>query len=218
MELKGKKILFIGDSITEGVGASSVEKRYTDLVAKKTGAVVYNYGVGGTRIAKQQKPSVDPKWDGDFCTRAKDMEKEADVIVVFGGTNDFGHGDADLGTMDDRNYETFYGALHTLYTYLCDTYPYAKKVVMTPLHRSDEDLLLPPPHATKATGTLKTYVEIIREVAEYYAYPVLDMFKNSGIQPQITSNREAYTIDGLHPNDTGYELISDMIISFLKTL
>ncbi len=218
MDLKGKKIIFLGDSITEGVGASAVEKRYTDLVAQKIGAIVYNYGVSGTRVAKQKKPSDDPRWDGDFCTRAKDMEKEADIIVVFGGTNDFGHGDAEIGTMDDRNYETFYGALHTLYTYLSATYPKAQKVIMTPLHRADEDDVLAFPRTEKKQVSLKSYVEIIREVAEYYSFPVLDLFKNSGIQPKIPEIKEAFTVDGLHPNDAGYEVISECVISFLKTL
>ena len=47
-----KTIAFLGDSITEGVGASSPETNYVSLVGKKTGHEVINYGVSGTRIAK----------------------------------------------------------------------------------------------------------------------------------------------------------------------
>jgi lysophospholipase L1-like esterase len=212
MDLRGKKIIFLGDSITEGVGASATHKRYTDLVAQKTGAIVYNHGVSGTRIAKQKNTSFDLDCDKDFCFRAPAMEKDADVIVVFGGTNDYGHGDAELGSFCDRTNDTFYGALHTLYTYLCETYPKAQKVIMTPLHRSNED------KPSSQNEPLKTYVEIIREVAEYYSLPVLDMYENSGIQPNIPANSQAYTVDGLHPNDAGYELISELVIKFLKSL
>ncbi len=218
MELKGKKIIFLGDSITEGVGASEPKKRYTDLVAQKTGATVYNHGVSGTRIAKQKTPSYDPNWDKDFCSRAKDMEKDADVIVVFGGTNDYGHGDAELGTFSDRTNDTFYGALHTLYTYLCETYPTSKKVIMTPLHRVNEESLLNDHNSFVPIAPLKTYVEIIREVAEYYSFPVLDMFKVSGIQPNVPRVKELFMPDGVHPNDAGYEVISEAIISFLKNM
>ncbi len=226
MEIKGKKIIFLGDSITEGAGASSVEKRYTDLVAKKTGATVYNHGVGGTRIANQKNKTADTYSELDFCVRAKNMEKDADVIFVFGGTNDYGHGDAELGQMSDRTNDTFYGALHQLYTYLNETYPKAQKVIMTPLHRCGEenpqgDLIYYKnrglPFRTNG-APLKTYVEIIREVAEYYSFPVLDLFKNSGIQPEVPIMKETFTVDGLHPNDAGYELISEMVINFLKTL
>ena len=51
------KLLFLGDSITQGVGASTQDKRYTDLVAAKLGCKVINYGISGTRIARQKETS-----------------------------------------------------------------------------------------------------------------------------------------------------------------
>ena len=63
------KILFLGDSITEGVGASSVEKRYTDLVGAKLNCHTVNYGISGTRIARQTQTSAKTIWDIDFRTR-----------------------------------------------------------------------------------------------------------------------------------------------------
>ena len=84
MELKDKKIVFLGDSITEGVGASATENRYTDLIAKKTGAVCYDHGIGGTRIAIQKTPSENPLHDLDFPSRVGELEADADIVVVFG--------------------------------------------------------------------------------------------------------------------------------------
>ena len=66
------------------------------------------------------------------------MQKTADAIIVFGGTNDYGHGDAPLGTPQDRTPKTFYGALHTLILYLLNAYPTAQIVILTPLHRVAE--------------------------------------------------------------------------------
>ena len=51
------------------------------------------------------------------------MIPDADIVVVFGGTNDFGWGDAPLGTMEDRREDTFYGAYHLLLQKLIDRYP-----------------------------------------------------------------------------------------------
>ena len=52
MKLEGKKIVFLGDSITEGVGASCVEKRFSDVLVRKAGFTVsYNHGISGTRMA-----------------------------------------------------------------------------------------------------------------------------------------------------------------------
>ena len=50
MELKGKKILFLGDSITEGHGTSSPEDRFSNLIEKQEGAVCYNYGIGWNAV------------------------------------------------------------------------------------------------------------------------------------------------------------------------
>ena len=59
MKLNGKKINFLGDSITEGCGTSGKGHFFSDLIAADTGALCRNYGIGGTRIARQQKPSAD---------------------------------------------------------------------------------------------------------------------------------------------------------------
>ncbi len=52
MELKGKKIAFLGDSITEGVGVADMENVYWNRIAKATGAQSYGYGISGTFAKK----------------------------------------------------------------------------------------------------------------------------------------------------------------------
>ena len=216
MELKGTKINFLGDSITEGAGTSSHDKMFTMLIEREYGAICQNYGIGGTRIARQKTATVE-KWDRDFISRVPEMDADADIVVVFGGTNDFGHGDAPLGTMSDRTPYTFYGALHCLYTALTEKYPDVPVVILTPLHRLNEDS---PKGDNKPApvGTLKEYVNIIREVAEYYSLPVLDLFKESGLQPKIPVIQQKYVPDGLHPNDDGNAILAHKIARFLETL
>ncbi len=216
MELKGTKINFLGDSITEGAGTSSPDRMFTMLIEREYGAICQNYGIGGTRIARQKTPTEE-KWDRDFISRVPEMDNDADIVVVFGGTNDFGHGDAPLGTMNDRTPYTFYGALHCLYTALTEKYPDVPVVILTPLHRWNEDC---PKGDNKPepVGTLKEYVNIIREVAEYYSLPVLDLFKESGLQPKIPVIQQKYVPDGLHPNDDGNAILAHKIARFLETL
>ena len=217
MELKGTKINFLGDSITEGAGTSSHDKMYTMLIEREYGAICQNYGIGGTRIARQKNASAEEKFDRDFVSRVPEMDADADIVVVFGGTNDFGHGDAPIGTMSDRTPYTFYGALHCLYTALIEKYPGVPIAVLTPLHRITEDI---PTGDNKPApvGTLKEYVNIIREVAEYYSLPVLDLFKESGLQPKIPVIQQKYVPDGLHPNDDGNAILAHKIARFLETL
>ena len=56
---------------------------------------------------------------------------------------------------------------------------------MTPLHRVNELRNTGDGNKEENLAILKEYVDIIREVAEYYSLPVLDLYKNSGIQPEI---------------------------------
>ena len=217
MDLAGKKIAFLGDSITEGCGTSSLEHTFWNVLGQKTGAQVYGYGIGGTRIAPQRVPS-DPRADQDFISRVDSMIPDADVVVVFGGTNDFGHGDAPFGRRGDCTSETFCGALHVLFTKLYERYPAAQLVVMTPTHRLSEEDSVMNERGVRRCGYLRAYVQAIRDAAEDFAVPVLDLFRVSGIQPSVPALREAYMPDGLHPNDAGHAKIADKLIGFLRTL
>jgi len=215
MELKGKKIFFVGDSITEpGKGY-----RYWQMLEQRTGAVCRADGKSGSCIARQQQPekmAFNPNIWHHFISRIDNWDADADVVVVFGGVNDFGHGDAPLGTMDDRTEDTFYGALHVLYTKLIERYPQGRVVVMTPMHFVEENSLSRF-DGERRVALLIDYVRIIRQVAEYYAIPVLDLYANSGIQPNVPALRERFTIDGLHPNEAGHSRIADCLENFLRT-
>ncbi len=214
MELKGKKINFLGDSITQGVGVKEAPNRFVNRLTEMLElAEGRNYGISGTRFARQVNPTVDnPRFDMDFCSRVETMDEDADVIVVFGGTNDFGHGDAPFGTSADRTPETFCGACHTLMSSLIERYPGKVIVIMTPLHRVSEE------NRDRKGHILVDYVDVIKETARCYSLPVLDLFAMSGIQPRVRAIRERFCPDGLHPNDDGHALLADRIAGFLRAL
>jgi len=209
MNLHNLKINFLGDSITEGCCATD-NFGYVDVLARDYGVIARNYGLGGTRIARQRTPSEVPQYDRDFCGRFRDMEADADMIFVFGGTNDHGHGDAPMGTDADRTPDTFLGALHFLFAGLQAAFPRAKIVVATPLHRAEEG---------RADGVmLIDYVNQIRIIARHYGLPVLDLYERSCIRADIPEIAARLTTDGLHPNDAGHAILAEEIGEFLKTL
>lgn len=217
MELNSTlKINFLGDSITEGHGVEASES-FVGLIAAQTGALCRNYGIGGTRIAKQRIPSENPRWDLDFCSRVEQMNPDADIVVVFGGTNDYGHGDAVMGTMTDRTPNTFYGALHTLYTSLLTKYPDSVIVVATPLHRLNDGIGISPSGLYVLPYPLIDYVNVIREVAEFYSLPVLDLYANAGLQPKVDIINQKYFLDGLHPNPAGHRVLARQVLNFLRS-
>lgn len=212
------KISFLGDSITHGAGVSSHDKCFVSVVGRKTGAVVQNCGISGTRIARKKTPSVKAEYDQCFLDRVTDLDADTDVVVVFGGTNDFGHGDAAFGSFDDspESEYTFYGALRSLALRLIRRFPTKKIVWMTPLHRRSEETTVN--EIGLPTPPLREYVRAMKEIAAEYSIPVLDLFATAGIQPMIEEQRAAFCPDGLHPNDVGAERLADRVIAFLGTL
>ena len=141
------------------------------------------------------------------------MADDADVVVVFGGINDYGRGDAPFGAFTDRTMDTYCGALHVLMKGLIEKYPTAVICFMTPLHREKEW------QGSHRNGLpLYAYVEKIRETAEYYSLPVLDLYQSAGIYPDIPAQKEAFCPDGLHPNDAGNERIAERLQGFLERL
>lgn len=210
MKLEGLKVNFLGDSITEGHGLENLEDTYWNVLKQECNlAEVRGYGIGGTRIARQSVPSEYPAHDRDFLSRVEEMDKDADLVVFFGGTNDFGHGDAPLGQMSDRSPYSFYGACHCLMRSLIQRYPDAVLVGMTPLHREVEE---------RGGRRLLDFVRAEREVAEYYSIPLVDLYAESGIQPQVEILKERYCPDGQHPNAAGHRLIYQRLRGVLEQL
>ena len=224
MDLKGKVINFLGDSITEGTGVTDKEhNRYDNRLRTMYDlGAVYNYGIGGTRLAYQQKPSDSYRFDLCFCSRAYDLNPNADIIVVYGGVNDYIHGDAYFGNMEDKTPETFTGAVRSLMTLLLRTYPKSTVVFMTPARCAYPgiDDSKPSPRQIKKPDAraLIEYVKVIKEIGNELGIPVLDLYENLGINPNIEDDKVKYTVDGLHFNDDGHELLAKSLGKFLEKL
>ena len=210
MILKGLTVNFLGDSITEGTGTTAPEKIFHYLIEQKCGLkIARNYGIGGTRIARQTEPSFNTKFDLTFELRSTTMDKNAELIVVFGGTNDYGHGDAPFGTLEDTTDATFCGAVESLIKSLKTNFPESKLVFMTPLHRENEDVPSEPDGKI-----LKDYVDAILTICERNNVSVIDLFK---INPIDVNDKELLP-DGLHPSDKGHAVMAEVIIEELSKL
>ena len=215
MELKGKTVNFLGDSITEGVGVSSPNAVFHSVLKEKYGLKeARNYGEGGTRIARQGEITSLIR-DRDFILRANDME-DADMVVVFGGTNDFGTGQAALGTINDKTMFTFYGGLQVLIDTLKKQFD--NIVFITPLHRLNEDGR----GAWKPEGIeqrpLCEYAEAVKEVCKRNSVPVLDLFNDDDILGNDHKWCKEYMPDGVHPNDKCHKIIAEKLGTFLENL
>lgn len=220
MKLKDKNVVFLGDSITYGYGLEDVKYRFSDILKKELNLKsAGNYGISGTRIARQLSPNPNAAEDQlDFCARYTEMKQDADVIVVFGGVNDYQHGNAPMGNANDRSPDTFYGALNFLYSNLRKKYPHAVVIVVTPMHMVEDKKPGGRFSEAEKPFILEDYVHAIKQVAANYNYPILDLFSHRELDANDSEVRLKCVPDGIHPNAEGHRMIANLLLDFLKKL
>lgn len=211
MKLDGKRIAFLGDSITFGGCLENSEDCYVNRIVKMSRwGRVLTYAVPGSRIGAYI--GSDPRCIGpSFVERFRQMEGKLDIVMVFGGTNDFGIGNAPLGDRMDHTPFTFYGALNLLMEGLKEKYPEALLAFMTPLHRRTEAV----PNEYSG-AVLADYVSAIRERAEEYKIHILDLYAAESLKPDDAYYETMLTPDGIHPNAYGHAVIAEEVIRYLK--
>lgn len=204
-ELSGLKWNCLGDSITYGECAANAQ--YHKIIGDKNNMTVRNYGISGTRITNG---------DNAMYLRYADMDNDADIITVFGGTNDYSN-QVPLGTINDTTADTFYGALNILCEGLIKKYLGKKIGFITPIHRYTSGDI------TGKTHPITEYVDAIKNVCAKWSIPCLDLYSNGGFTPEVAEFKVAYTGsespgDGLHPNAKGHALLAPKIESWLKSM
>lgn len=218
MQLQGIVVSFLGDSITEGHGVDDrPNNRFDNRLAAKYGLIPRNYGIGGTRIAHQRRASEKARYDLCFCGRAFDLDRNSKLVVVYGGTNDYGHGDAPFGTDEDNTPDTYCGAIEYLINTLQTEYPGIKIVFLTPARRLGDEKAITD-RGGEDNRPLIEYVDAILRIAEKHGLSVLDLYRDLGIDPNGEDDRTRYTSDGLHLNDAGHGVLAEKLGKFLTAL
>ena len=199
--LENNKILinFLGDSITEGLKWQKKEV-FCHYLSKWLNIRVNNQGYRATRIARQNDDNK------DFNFRLKDLDEKADFTFIFGGTNDYSTGEAELGDINSESYFTFYGALKNLVKDLLKKFDNDKICFILPLSRFDENKII-------KHGTLPQYRNIIKEICDLNKIDYLDLCDELPIPS--TDGKSEYFKDGLHPNKQGHKLIARNIINII---
>lgn len=203
---KGKKANFLGDSNTM-MNKNWRTRAYVDYVKDALGlSVANNYGRAGSTITPL--PGKDTT---SFLYRYKQMDADADLIVVMGGVNDVGQ-NSELGKFGDTETTTFYGAMEALCDGLMTKYPGKTIIFVTPIEQLNPSMM-----NSNTTGyTVADFANAIKMVCSKYSIPVLDAYSCSGIYAKNAKNAGIYLIaDKLHLNDAGCELIARKVTNFL---
>jgi lysophospholipase L1-like esterase len=165
-----------------------------------------------------------------MCIRYANMSNDADIIAISGGTNDFYYAWTPIGTIDSTGTDTFYGALKTLCEGLITKYPKKPIFFTTPLKRSQpftdgnggeytpDGVMLTPFSKNKYGKTLMDYADIIKEVCGYYSIPVLDVNRESLLNPHITAQQDMFDNVLTHPNDEGRKIMARRVCGWLMQL
>lgn len=196
----GKKANFIGDSITSGVNET-----YVSTVKKILGlSVARNYGVGGSSLCYRDSLS-DTNYP-PVLSRFEDMDDDADIIFVLIGTNDYSS-QVPLGNMNSTNPAEFYGGLNLLLDGLRIKYPDKLVVISNILRRINPNKTIP----------LSTYNDAIETKCKEKGFIVFDAYNGIGLDFNADYSTKITTLDGLHPNAKGNDILGHRIASFINS-
>lgn len=213
---KGKKLLVIGDSITEVNFRTT--RNYHSYIQEwlKFGAVI-NEGKSGTGLVRPR--------DGNLgaLDRLNEFTVDCDYILYMGNMNDGTGGNGsltELGTFGDSTRNTVYGAWKLFIEGLINKYPNKPILVCSSTPRNQtSDLGI----CWGKNGWYEDWLKASREVCENYSIPFLDLYHNSGLRPWIESNNKEFFSceqslegDGIHPNEKGHKIIAYKIYEFIK--
>ncbi len=188
--MTGKTLIACGDSITAATnlsGTGGVLKSYAQLAAEKHGMTFERNTKSGSTMAYNAGGKENISIYAFSNTRYKNLPA-FDYLTLWFGWNDGAY--SELGTIDDTDNTTFYGAYKIVLDYLTTHYPNAKIGLIVPYANS-------------------AYSQAVREVAELYNIPYLDV---------TDFDRESYTYDGCHPHQEGHNYLSTLYEQFLLSL
>ena len=215
----GKTVNWIGDSIISGGD-------FDELVCDALGMTGNDYGISGSTIALASD-GTDTR--NAVVARYSSMSDDADIIAVSAGTNDWMYAWCPIGDMDSTTNNTFYGAMKNLCEGLMTKYPDKVIFFSTPIKRAKafadgnggtytaDGVDTTPSSKNKYGKTLMDYCDIIKEVCGYYGIPVLDMNRESGLNPSIAAQSSLFT-DKTHPSATGKRIMARRVAGWLTQL
>ncbi len=197
---KGAPITYvaIGDSLTAGVGASSVSSSLPALLAEKLTAQngaqvsVKNLGMpGATSLSLVTKSILDLS------------QYDPQLVTIFIGTNDV-HNFVPLDVFK-TNLLTVVNAIKQ--TTKADIY-----LINIP-YLGATDLVFPP-YDVYFKAQLRQYNTVIDEVSQETNVNLIDLYTAS--EKPLRADPRLYSIDRFHPSDSGYTLWANLIYGYFK--
>ena len=206
--LKGKKIIYDGDSICAGVFGGG---GYAKIIADITDSTYINNAVGGGRLITSEGSADSFHSVVDSLLK---LPNDGDLYCFQGGINDWWTYGV-LGTYDTENFtgeldtSTVCGALETIFRFvLGNPILIGKPICFIITHKIQGTA-----YNQNANGnTFKDYHDAMVGICNKYSIPYYDAFLESGLNGWNSWQSEAFLTgnidgiaDGCHPNEEGYK-------------
>lgn len=207
--LKGKKILYNGDSICESrlTGFSANGGGYAKLIADETGCFYDNRAIsGGTLAVVEGKHNI--------CTDVTNMPYDGDLICFEGGINDYWN-NVPLGNFSETDYTssitgldtaTVCGALEAIIRQAIARWT-GVPICFVIIHKVAGTAYT----ANTAGYTFAEMREKMIAILNKYSIPYYDCYAEGGLNGYVWYLNEAYLNggssthpDGCHPDEGGY--------------
>lgn len=200
-----KNIVFIGDSITEGVGAAVDPERGNKLsYAVYAGDFLHagqtiNNGKGGRMFSDYGGEEYSLMLDYGNC-----IFNAADIFVVFCGVNDYLTEQPDKRFGDISNTLStagYCGAVRNVFQSLQRDFP-GKPVFVVLMYDFDKEVTATYSDITYQP-TLNDYLEVQRVLAKEYGFHVIDLYSQGYMSCRTQEEKDYFLDDFVHPKDRG---------------
>ncbi|MBQ7761643.1 MAG: SGNH/GDSL hydrolase family protein [Clostridia bacterium] len=215
------RILFQGDSITDGNRYKDVESRWdknhqighaypyivTGLLGLEhwdKGLEFINRGVSGNRTEELLE-----RWQVDT------LEEKPDVLIMLIGTNDSKCGYA--GCEYDKDASGFRERYERLLQMAREQNPDLKLVILEPFAYVEDQAHTPNISGEFVQMKLNNIQRVCREIAEKYGaifVPLQALFDEKRHSP----NKKYWMWDGVHPTEAGHAMVAKEVIKVLENL
>ena len=211
--LEGKRIVFLGDSITLGYSLSDYNDRFATRICEKFHATEINHGITGTLVAKAGMNRTD---SNAYIDRISCV-KGGDFIVIFGGTNDYFWSDRPICPPDgEQGIDYFSCSVDQILQYCCDIGAQARTLIVTPYphngignYQGGSSYDTSCRHDTCDVNfnghTLSDYVAVLETACARKHIACLNLHTADGFDWKI------HTTDGCHPNAGGHQWLAEKI-------
>lgn len=138
-----------------------------------------------------------------------------ELVLIMHGLNDYYSGIPIRNEEDSFDEYTFVGAFRSALEYLRQTNPTMRIVLVTSTYTWLQSTGQTCEEYNVGNGVQEDYVCAEIELAEELGVEVIDVYH--GVYPhEEWEDWKLYTMDGLHPNEAGRELLANIIAGYLK--